>query len=236
MLELRDVVKSYTLGDSVIHAVDGVSLEIAKGELVALYGPSGSGKTTLIELIAGLKSPDSGSILVGGRDVLRMSRQDAREYRLRELGIVMPPSSLQAGSKAITTASLKLTGLVGRRMAVRQIAPLLAELGLTDRINHRIAQLSMGERQRILIALALSCDPPLVLADEPTASLDSENTHSVLELLRRLCREREMVLLVVTHDPEVAGYADRVHELRDGRIGERRSAGAWTLGGSPQAI
>jgi putative ABC transport system ATP-binding protein len=231
VLELRDVVRAYTLGDSVIHAVDGVSLEVAKGELVALYGPSGSGKTTLIELIAGLKSPDRGSILVGGRDVTRMSRADARDYRLRELGIVMSPSSLQPGLKAITTATVKLTGLVGRRMAVRQIAPLLAELGLTDRMDHRVAQLSMGERQRILIALALSCDPALVLADEPTASLDSENTHNVLELLRRLCSERNMALLVATHDPEVADYADRVHELRDGRIGERR-AGARVLGGS----
>jgi putative ABC transport system ATP-binding protein len=232
VLELRDVVKSYTLGDSVIHAVDGVSLEIAKGELVALYGPSGSGKTTLTELIAGLKSPDSGSILVAGRDITRMSRKDSRDYRLRELGIVMPPSSLQPGAIAVTTASLKLTGLVGRRMAVRQIAPLLAELGLTNRIDHRIAQLSMGERQRISIALALSCDPALVLADEPTASLDSENTHNVLNLLRRLCREREMGLLVATHDPEVAGFADHVHELRDGRVGEHRAAGARALGES----
>jgi putative ABC transport system ATP-binding protein len=232
VLELRDVVKSYKLGGSVIQAVAGVSLEIAKGELVALYGPSGSGKTTLIELIAGLRAPDGGSVLVGGRDVTRMSRKDARDYRLRELGIVMAPSSLQPGSKAITTASLKLTSLVGRRLAVAQIAPLLARLGLSDRVDHRIAQLSMGERQRVLIALALSCDPALVLADEPTASLDSENTHSVLELLRRLCRERDMALLVATHDPEVAGYADRVHELRDGRIGERRAAAARVLGGS----
>lgn len=234
MLQLRDVVKSYTVGDSVIRAVDGVSLEISAGELVALYGPSGSGKTTLIELIAGLKSPDSGSILVGGRDIVGMSRKDARDYRLRELGIVMPPSTLQPGSKAISTASMKLVSLVGRRMAVRQIASLLAELGLSDRTDQRIAQLSMGERQRVLIALALSCDPALVLADEPTASLDRENTHRVLEILQRLCRARGMALLVVTHDPEVASYADNLHELRDGRIGERRAAGAGL--GNPQAI
>lgn len=230
MLELREVVKCYEVGDSVIRAVNGVSMEVAKGELVALYGPSGSGKTTLIELVAGLRSPDGGSILVRGRDVVRLSRREARDYRLRELGIVMPPSSLQPGVRVTTTASLKLTSLMGTKAARRQIAPLMAELGLVDRMGHRIGQLSMGERQRVSIALALSCDPALVLADEPTGSLDRENTRGVLGLLRRLCQEREVALLVVTHDPEVAGYADRVHELRDGRLGERRSAATEPLG------
>jgi putative ABC transport system ATP-binding protein len=229
MLELREVVKRYEVGGSVIHAVDGVSMGIAEGELVALYGPSGSGKTTLIQLIAGLKAPDSGTILVRGHDVVRMSRKDAHEYRLRELGIVMPPSSLQEGTRAITTASLKLTCLMGTGAARRQIAPLMVELGLAERMTHRIAQLSMGERQRVSIALALSCEPSLVLADEPTASLDRENTRSVLELLRRLCHERDVALLVVTHDPEVAGYADRIHELRDGRLEQLLSAAAQLL-------
>jgi putative ABC transport system ATP-binding protein len=230
MLKLREVVKRYEVGGSSIRAVDGVSMEVAQGELVALYGPSGSGKTTLIELVAGLKAPDSGSILVRERDIVRMSRREARDYRLRELGIVMPPSSLQPGARAITTASLKLTSLVGTRAARRQIAPLLVELGLVDRLGHRIAQLSMGERQRVSIALALSGDPALVLADEPTASLDRENTRSVLGLLSRICQERGVALLVVTHDPEVAAYADRVHELRDGRLGERQSVSTQPIG------
>jgi putative ABC transport system ATP-binding protein len=230
MLELRDVVKRYEVGGSVIRAVDGVSMDVAGGELVALYGPSGSGKTTLIQLVAGLKAPDSGSIRVRGRDVVRMSRKEVRDYRLRELGIVMPPSSLKEGARAITTASLKLTSVMGTRAARRQIAPLMVELGLVDRMSHRIAQLSMGERQRVSIALALSCEPSLVLADEPTASLDRENTRSVLGLLRRLCHEREVALLVVTHDPEVAGYTDRVHELRDGRLEELPTTATQPLG------
>ncbi|HYB23190.1 MAG TPA: ATP-binding cassette domain-containing protein, partial [Solirubrobacteraceae bacterium] len=179
MLELRDVVKRYQLGGSTIRAVDHVSMDIAGGELVALYGPSGSGKTTLVELIAGLKTPDAGSIRVDGRDVVRMSRKEARDYRLRELGIVMQPSSLQQGARAITSASIKLTSLIGTRAAHRRMMPLMLELGLGNRLEHRIAQLSMGERQRVLIALALSCEPNLVLADEPTASLDTENTRSV---------------------------------------------------------
>jgi putative ABC transport system ATP-binding protein len=221
VLELRDVVKHYQPGGSPLCAVDHVSMTVAAGELVALYGPSGSGKTTLIELIAGLKIPDSGSIVVGDRDVVRMSRKEARDYRLNELGIVMNPNSLQPGARAITSAAIKLMSC-GTRAAHKRIAPLMVELGLGDRLRHRVAELSMGERQRVLIALALSCEPRLVLADEPTASLDTDNTRSVLSLLRRLCRDRNMALLLVTHDPEAASYADRVHELRDGRLGERR--------------
>jgi putative ABC transport system ATP-binding protein len=230
VLELRDVVKQYQLGSSPIRAVDHVSMTVAAGELVALYGPSGSGKTTLIELIAGLKTPDSGSILVGDRDVTRMSRKEVRDYRLNELGMVLHPSSLQPGARAITSASIKLMSL-GTRTAHERITPLMTELGLGERLRHRVAELSMGERQRVLVALALSREPKLVLADEPTASLDTDNTRTVLALLRRLCHERAMALLLVTHDPEAAGYADRVHELRDGRLGERRSV-PWRGQGS----
>jgi putative ABC transport system ATP-binding protein len=224
VLELHNVVKRYQVGGGEpIHAVDDVSMGVAAGEVVALYGPSGSGKTTLVELIAGLKVPDSGSVLVGGRDVARMSRGEAAAYRLRELGMVMQPSTLQPGARAITSASLKLL-MSSVRGAHAQIKPLLAELGLGERLHHRTEELSMGERQRVLIALALSLEPKLVLADEPTASLDTENTQKVLALLRDLCRSRGMALLLVTHDPEAAAYADRTHELRDGRLQDRAAA------------
>ncbi len=219
MLELHDLVKHYLLGGGEpIRAVDGVSLEIARGEFVALYGPSGSGKTTLLELIAGLQAPDSGSVLVEGRDVVAMSRSEGDQYRLRELGIVGQPQNLIPGAKAIQNASLKLL-MQGVRRAPRRIEPLLGQLGLGDRLEHRTEQLSMGERQRVLIALALSTDPKLVLADEPTGNLDTQRTREVLGLLRDLCREREMALLLATHDPQVAVFADHVYELRDGRLG-----------------
>lgn len=222
MLELRNVVKHYHVGGGIpIRAVDDVSMTVAAGEVVALYGPSGSGKTTLVELIAGLKAPDSGSIFLGERDVIRMSRKEGGNYRLHELGMVMQPSTLQPGARAITCASIKLM-TSGARSAHKRIAPLMSELGLGERLSHRIEQLSMGERQRVLIALALSREPSLVLADEPTASLDTENTRIVLGLLRNLCHDRGMALLLVTHDPEAAAYADRTHELRDGRLGDRR--------------
>jgi putative ABC transport system ATP-binding protein len=218
VLELCDLIKHYRLGDEEpIRAVDGVSMKIARGEFVALYGPSGSGKTTLLELIAGLRVPDSGSVLVEGRDVAAMSRREGDEYRLHELGIVGQPHNLIPGAKAIQNASLKLL-LLNVRRAPRAIEPLLGQLGLGDRLQHRTEQLSMGERQRVLIALALSTDPKLVLADEPTGNLDTQRTREVLGLLRDLCHERQMALLLATHDPQAAAFADQVHELRDGRL------------------
>jgi putative ABC transport system ATP-binding protein len=222
VLELRDLVKHYQVGGGEpVRAVDGVSMAVAAGEFVALYGPSGSGKTTLLELIAGLKEPDSGTVLVNGRDVFEMSRKEGHQYRLHQLGIVGQPHNLIPGARAVQNASLKLL-LANVRKAQPAIEPLLGKLGLGERLQHRTEQLSMGERQRVLIALALSTDPELVLADEPTGSLDTQRTREVLGLLRDLCHERQMALLLATHDPQAAAFADQVHELRDGRLTEYR--------------
>ncbi len=218
MLELRDLVKHYRVGDGEpIRAVDGVSLRIAAGEFVALYGPSGSGKTTLLEVIAGLARPDGGAVLVDGRDVCAMTARESDEYRLRHLGIIGQPQNLIPGARAIENASLKLW-LSNKRRAREAIEPLLERLGLGDRMEHRTEQLSMGERQRVLIAMALATDPRLVLADEPTGTLDTHRTREVLALLRELCRERGAAVLLATHDPQAAAFADQVHELRDGRL------------------
>jgi putative ABC transport system ATP-binding protein len=226
VLELRDLVKHYRIGaGEPVRAVDGVSMAIAAGEFAALYGPSGSGKTTLLELVAGLQRPDSGRVIVDGRDVFALSARESDEYRLRVLGIVGQPGSLIAGARAIENASLKLL-LANARTANSTVEPLLERLGLGERMRHRTEQLSMGERQRVMIALALSLDPKLVLADEPTGTLDTHRTHEVLGLLRELCRERGTAVLLATHDPQAAAFADQVHELRDGRLGEYRPDGA----------
>jgi putative ABC transport system ATP-binding protein len=220
VLELRDLVKHYRVGDGEpIRAVDGVSMKVAAGEFVALYGPSGSGKTTLLELIAGLSHPDDGAVLVGDRDVSAMSHRESDEYRLRHLGIIGQPQNLIPGARAIENASLKLW-LSNKRGARDTIEPLLERLGLGERMLHRTEQLSMGERQRVLIAMALATDPKLVLADEPTGTLDTQRTREVLGLLRELCRERGAAIVLATHDPQAAGFADQVHELRDGRLRE----------------
>jgi putative ABC transport system ATP-binding protein len=220
MLELRDLVKHYEAGDGeLVHAVDGVSLSVCAGELVALYGPSGSGKTTLLMLIAALLHPDEGVVMMNGRDVSGLSDTDAARYRLRELGFVRQSLNLVPGVSALDNAALKLMGMdVGSREARRRARPLLERLGLGQRMTHRAEQLSMGERQRVMIARALSTEPKLLLADEPTGSLDSARSREVLALLTEICRERDVAVLLVTHDPQAAAYADRVHALRDGKL------------------
>ncbi|HXC46310.1 MAG TPA: ABC transporter ATP-binding protein [Solirubrobacteraceae bacterium] len=219
MLVLDEVVKHYRVGeDEVVRAVDGVSLSVAGGELVALYGPSGSGKTTLLMLIAGLLVPDSGSVKVNGRDVSKLTARERAHYRRAELGFIRQSLDLIPGVRADDNAALKLLASTGRREAQRKVGPLLERLGLNGRAQLRAEQLSMGERQRVMIARALSTRPNLVLADEPTGSLDTDRGQEVLCLLAEVCHEREVGVLLVTHDPRAAAFADHVHALCDGRL------------------
>jgi putative ABC transport system ATP-binding protein len=221
MLQIENVVKHYRVGDGeIVRAADGVSLTVSPGELVALYGPSGSGKTTLLMLIAGLLVPDSGSVTVNGRVISALSERERAHYRRSELGFIRQSLDLIPGVRADDNAALKLLATSGRRDAQRQIAPLLERLGLNGRVLQRAEQLSMGERQRVMIARALSTEPSLVLADEPTGSLDTDRGREVLRLLSEVCHERGVGVLLVTHDPRAAAFADHVHALRDGRLVE----------------
>lgn len=221
MLELRDLVKHYpAVGGEPVRAVDGVSLTVAPGETIAVYGPSGSGKTTLLLMVAMLLAPTSGTILIGERDIGTLSEHEASHFRLAELGFIRQTFDLLPGVSAVDNATLKLLKTTRWREARREIAPLLERLGLGERMNHRSETLSMGERQRVMIARALSTGPRLLLADEPTGSLDSRRGREVLELLRELSREREVASVIVSHDPMAAEYADRVLTLCDGRLGD----------------
>jgi putative ABC transport system ATP-binding protein len=217
LLELRDLVKHYQAGEPV-RAVDGISMTIDPGEFIALYGPSGSGKSTLIDLIAGLIPADSGEILVEGRDLRSFSDADRGEYLLRGIGIVGQPRSLLAGAHAWENAAIKLWRTESKKRSRERIEPLLIRLGLGERMDFSIGKLSMGERQRVMLAQALSTDPKMILADEPTGNLDTTRGREVLELLKELCGQRQTAILLATHDPQAAGYADRVHELRDGQL------------------
>ena len=228
MLELRELVKHYPVGDGEpVRAVDGVSLRIARGELVALYGPSGSGKTTLLLLIAALLAPDSGAVIVDGREISALSDDDRARYRLRDLGYIDQAFDLLPGGTVAQNAAMKLWLTEDARRAERMVEPLLERLGLGERLHHRAEELSMGERQRVIIARALSTEPRLVLADEPTGNLDSQRGHEVLELLSEICRERDTAVLLVTHDPQATAFADRVHALRDGRLSDYEPAHAF---------
>ena len=229
MLELRDLVKHYPeVGGEPVRAVDGVSMTVEPGEMVALYGPSGSGKTTLLLMVATLLAPTSGAVLIGGRDVSSLSEREASHFRLSELGFIRQNFDLLPGVTAIDNAVLKLLKTMRWRDAHRQVAPLLDRLGLGGRLEHRAETLSMGERQRVMIARALSTEPRLLLADEPTGSLDSQRGREVLELLTELCREHQVAIVLVSHDPQAAAYADRVYALRDGKLGEYEPDGRLT--------
>jgi putative ABC transport system ATP-binding protein len=220
VLEIRELVKHYPSGGGeVVRALDGVSMSVMAGELVALYGPSGSGKTTLLTIVAALLRPDRGAVTVNGRDITSLSARDAARYRRLDLGYVSQSLDLMPGVPAIDNAALKLFDLrIGVREAHKRIVPLMERLGLGERLRHRPEQLSMGERQRVLIARALATGPGLVLADEPTGSLDTKRSREVLTLLTEVCSEQRVAMLLVTHDPQAANFANRVHTLADGQL------------------
>jgi putative ABC transport system ATP-binding protein len=221
MLELLDLVKHYpAVGGDTVRAVDGVSLKVAPGETVALYGPSGSGKTTLLLLIAMLLEPTAGAVLIGERDISSLSEQEASRFRLSELGFIRQSFDLLPGVSALDNATLKLLKTKRWGEARREVAPLLERLGLGERMRQRSETLSMGERQRVMIARALSTKPRLLLADEPTGSLDTQRGREVLELLQGLCREQQVATVIVSHDPMAAQYAHRALTLRDGKLSE----------------
>lgn len=219
MLALRDVAKHYPGGaGETVRAVDGVSLDVSAGETVLLYGPSGSGKTTLLMMIAMLLAPSGGRISIGERDVSSLSEREAARFRLAELGFIHQGSELLPGVSTIDNTVLKLIATMRWRDARREVAPLLESLGLGERLDHRAETLSTGERQRVMIARALSTKPRLLLADEPTGSLDSRRGGEVLALLRELSHERGVAVVLVSHDPVAARYADRVFALHDGKL------------------
>jgi putative ABC transport system ATP-binding protein len=218
-LTLRDVVKHYRRGQ-LVRAVDGVSLRVARGELLALYGPSGSGKTTLLRLIASLLAPDSGEVRFGSLDVGRLTRAQKALYLRRQVGLVPQSFHLMPTTALNCVAARLLADGWSLRRARSAAQPWLERLDLGERLLHTPQELSMGERQRVAIARALVCDPALLLADEPTGNLDSTLTREVLALLRDIAHERAIPALVVTHDREAETYADNLLTLRDGRIHE----------------
>ncbi len=219
MLELAGVVKHYRGAGEEVPAVDGVSLRLRAGEMVALQGPSGSGKTTLLLLIAGLLAPDRGTIRYRGADVTALGEQERSEHLLRRVGFIYQAPHLMPRVSALENAAMKLMlAGTGMRAAQRQAQPWLERVGLADRLEYTPEQLSGGERQRVAIARALASVPELILADEPTGNLDSRRSGQIVTLLRDIAHEQQATVLLVTHDQEAAALADRRLRLRDGRL------------------
>jgi putative ABC transport system ATP-binding protein len=219
-LELERVVKHYPGAGEEVRAVDGVSLRIEAGEMVALHGPSGSGKTTLLLLIAALLKPDHGMIRYDGVDLASLSRDRASDHRLRQIGFSYQHFRPMPKVSAVENAAVKLV-LKGVRVDVAQAqaAHWLERVGLEGRLQALPSQLSGGELQRVGIARALTGDPKLILADEPTGNLDSARSSEIVELLHSIAHEGKAVLLV-THDVEAAQVADRRLTLRDGKLSD----------------
>jgi putative ABC transport system ATP-binding protein len=217
-LAVHGLVKSHGTGAARVEVLRGIDLEVAAGELVAVMGPSGSGKSTLLHLVAGLDSPTSGSIRVGGQDITTLGDDQRTLLRRRHIGLVFQHFGLLDMMTAEENVALPLVIAGSPRKAARtRAAEALEQVGLAHRRGHLPGELSGGEQQRVAIARALIIDPVLLLADEPTGNLDSASGAQVLDLLRRLGDQRRRAILLVTHDPAQARVADRVVMLRDGR-------------------
>jgi putative ABC transport system ATP-binding protein len=221
-IECTELTKTYTLGDEVINALYGVSLTIERGEFVAISGPSGSGKSTLANVIGGLDHPDSGRVVVDGLDLSKARDKKLSAYRNSHVGFVFQSFNLQPHETALENVISPLVmGGVGSRKQRKVLGmAALEKMGLSDRARHKPTQLSGGQRQRVAIARALVNNPSIVIADEPTGNLDSTRGAEVMDELERLQRRDGITLIVITHDPSIAGRAGRVLVIRDGKVAE----------------
>ena len=219
LIEMRKVSKVYRLGSQQVQAVADLQLAIDKGEFTVLAGPSGSGKTTVLNLIGGLDQPTGGSIAIGGNDIADYPARALSEFRLRNIGFIFQSYNLIPVLTAAENAEfvLMLQG-VGARQRRQKVLSLFHDLGLDGLENRRPCDLSGGQQQRVAIARAMAAEPAVILADEPTANLDSKTSEDLLDLMRRLNEHQGVTFLFSSHDPMVIAHARRVVELKDGRL------------------
>ena len=219
IVHLTDVVKVYTIGAEKTRALDGVSLDIYPGEFALIIGRSGSGKSTLLNMIAGLERPTRGRIRVADKQIERLSERQLVNFRLQNVGFVFQSFNLFATHTALDNVAMPLMYKgVPRAIRRKRARQMLEAVGLKARVNHKPSQLSGGQQQRVGIARALVSKPRILFADEPTGNLDFRTSREILRLIRDICRERGTTLVVVTHDPEMTDYADRVIRLLDGKV------------------
>jgi putative ABC transport system ATP-binding protein len=213
-----DVTKEYRMGETTVHALRGVSLQVASGELLAVMGPSGSGKSTLMHLMGCLDTPTSGQLLLDGEEVAGLGEERLAVIRNRKIGFVFQQFNLLARITVLENVMTPLMyGGVGLRERRERAAEALEQVGLTDRLRHRPTELSGGQRQRVAIARALVTHPAIILADEPTGALDTDTGRAILEIFAAISAGGKTVI-VVTHDPQVGGFCGRRVRLRDGLV------------------
>lgn len=208
------------MGDETLQALDDITLSIKDGEFVAIMGPSGSGKSTLANIIGGLDEPSDGTISVDNEDLSKTSDQFLSSYRNKKIGFVFQTFNLQPHLTALENVILPLIFAKMRsKDRIAKAKESLAAVGLADRMKHKPTELSGGQRQRVSIARALTNDPQIIIADEPTGNLDSKKSEEIIDLLKKLNREQKITLIIITHDINIARQADRVINIHDGRIG-----------------
>lgn len=219
MIELKNVSKSYKMGDDTIHALDKVSLKIEPGDFIAIMGPSGSGKSTLANVIGGLDIPDSGEVTSDNQNLKEANDSALSHYRNKKIGFVFQTFNLQPNYTVLENVMVPLIlAKMARQARIERAKECLKWVGLTDRMNHRPDQMSGGQRQRVAIARALANSPEVIIADEPTGNLDSEKGQEIISLLKALNKQSKVTLIIITHDTEIAKMADRVIQIHDGKI------------------
>jgi putative ABC transport system ATP-binding protein len=219
-LQVNSLTKRFRQGNATVEALKNVSLRIDRGEFVSVMGASGSGKSTLLHVMAGLTRPEEGGVAIDGQDLAQMSDYNLTLFRRERIGLVFQAFNLIPTLSAADNILLPLLAGGGQRLRDGQalLGSLLERLGLAHRARHRPDALSGGEQQRVAIARAMIGDPSIILADEPTGSLDSVTGQSICKLLRELCKEQQRTIVVVTHEPAVAVWAERIIVLKDGRV------------------
>jgi putative ABC transport system ATP-binding protein len=218
IIEVRDLFKTYRVGEVDIHALNGASLAVKRGEFLSIVGTSGSGKSTLFNILGGLTPPTSGTVSINGRDLTKMSDADRNDLRKRTVGFVFQKYNLLPTLTAEQNIQI-VRDVAGRPIDFdEQFKQVLEMLGIAKRLHHKPRALSGGEQQRVAIARAIVNSPAILLADEPTGNLDSKNSDIVLTLLRDLNKRLGQTILMITHNPEAAAYADRTIQMRDGKV------------------
>ena len=219
MIDMRNVTKIYTMGETEIRALAGVTLTIAKGEFVSIVGPSGSGKSTLLNIIGCIDTPTGGEMFLDGELVSKLNDRALTKIRLHKIGFIFQQFYLIPTLRALENIELPMKeARVPKEQRIARARQLLAQVGLSERARHYPSQLSGGEQQRVAIARALANRPSLLLADEPTGEIDTDTSEKIVSLLKKLNAEEGVTVIVVTHDPKIAQHAQRIITIEDGKI------------------
>ena len=225
MIQCRGVSKSYHTGSTVVTPLQALDLDVPKGEFLALMGPSGSGKTTLLNMLSGIDSPTSGSLVIAGTEIGKLSRRDLTKWRANHVGYIFQLYHLIPVLSAFENVELPLLlSSLSKKERHARVETVLSLVGLSDRMHHTPAELSGGQEQRVAIARAIVADPPILVADEPTGDLDRESAVRILDLIRQLARDHGKTIVMVTHDAKAAAAADRTLHLEKGQLLENLHA------------